>query len=353
MRSYWPTGTPLGAPVHPEHDYELQTSSTSSTIGGSAFIAPALHVNGKTALPSTSPLTRFRVWHRRQAIETAVTYADKGESYIQLIQTLVLVSGSDQLNSNWTDLWQLSASCLRLAIPLRMYCSGTMASNAPMPTSNMTCPPEVEMLTQAEKDRTWWMAWIAERTSTMWTTWPLSLADDEITTELPVLQPTYEAGYGDLVGIQSIQDPNLYSEHPSCHLDSLPLFIKATKLFADAQRFFRFHQRQPHTLERYMREPVLHVLMSQANAFRLSLPVGMRKPTERLAAGEKLDRDMLVTVLMLHGSLIVLGEPMITKETWQDRLPKLALGAIRVMLSLQYDSEFCSHFAEAEYGGVS
>ena len=340
LRSYWPTGTPLGAKQHPEYDYEIQTTSASAFTGNSASVGTALHLSGKTAIPSTNPLNRFRIWHRRQAIEMAVTYSDRGEKYIQLIQTLVLVTGSDQLNSNWVDLWQLSASCLRLAVPLRMYSSGSMAENAPMPNSNMTCPPRVDPMTQAEKDRTWWMAWIVERTSTMWTTWPLSLADDEITTELPVLQSTYDAGYGDLVGVQSIQDPNLYSEHPGCHLDSLALFIKATKLFADAQRFFRFHQRQPHTIERYMREPVLHVLLSQANAFRLSLPVGMRKPTEKLAAGGKLDRDMLVTVLMLHGTLIVLGEPMILRDSWQDRLPKLALGAIRVMLSLLYDSEF-------------
>ncbi len=115
-----------------------------------------------------------------------------------------------------------------------------------------------------------------ERTASMWTTWPLAMAEDEISCELPVLQSTYDKGYGDLLGVQSIHAKDLYINHPPRHLDSFPLFIKAVKLFADAQRFFRSYQRQKHSIDRYINEPGLHLLLSQVNLFRLSIPVHMR-----------------------------------------------------------------------------
>ena len=229
-------------------------------------------------------------------------------------------------------MWSLAGTAMRLAVPMRLY-ESRLVPNRP----SMTCPPAKDALQQAEMDRTWWMAFLLERTSSMWTTWPLQMADDEITCELPVLQSTFLAGQGELLGVQSFDDAALYTDHPPCHQDSLVLTIKVVKLFAEVQRFFRFYQRRAHSTDRYLVEPKLRVLMSQANLLRLSLPLSLRKPTQPSSADGHIDRDLLSSTMMLHGVSIILGEPLITATTRHHDVARSALMAIRAILSMLYD----------------
>ena len=284
------------------------------------------------------PLTRFQSWHRRQALEGVTIYVDRGQQFLQLIQTVILIAATDQLNAWWNDLWQLSAYCIRLAIPLRIYESSKGA-----PLSDLSgfgepgCPGVEDPMEQAEMDRTWWMAYLMERTASVWTTWPLVMADDEITCELPVLQSTYDAGYGDLIGVQTLHSADLYSTHTPRHADPLNLLIKAVKLLADAQRFIRFYKRQTHSIKRYLSEPGFHLLVSHVHSFKLSLPADMRKPTACLSEGGSVDRDLLAAVMLVHATTIVLGEPFLSSDMWQHGVARMAQGAIRAILSLVYD----------------
>ena len=334
---YRPTGTPLGAVMHPELDHELQGGKQQEHRSSETY-RPLLFPNDSAA-HGGSGLSRFRLWHRRQALEGIALYADKGLRYLELLQATILVTASDQLNARWVDLWQLAASCLRLAVPMRLYQSHALSTNGPAEIGQIQCGDTTDTLEQAEKDRTWWMAFLMERTATMWSTWPLSLADEEIMTELPTTQSAYDAGHGELMGTQSIQDPDLYSKHPERHTDSLCFLIKAIKLFADSQRFFRFYQRRPHSVERYLDEPGLQILLSQVNAYRLSLPEHVRRPTNKLMSGQRLDVDQLAAVMSIHATMIVIAEPLVAKQTWKYDLASLGLRAVRAILSLVYDSE--------------
>ncbi|ORY28962.1 hypothetical protein BCR39DRAFT_495759 [Naematelia encephala] len=332
-RSYWPIGTAVGATAHPETDQEIQSVKQQAELRN---VIGAMHASGQTSFNDSSILGRFQCWHRRQALELSTIYIDKGQAFLQLLQAAILVTASDQLNASWGDLWLLAGSCIRSAIPMRIYQSSAITSNDLMGIGSAGCPAAADPLEQAEMDRTWWMAYLMERSASVWTTWPSSMADDEITCELPVLQSTYDQGYGDLIGVQSIHTPDLYSDHPPRHIDSFTFFIKAVKLFADTQRFFRFYQRQNHSIHRYLDQPGLRLLISQVNSFRLSLPAHMRKPTQELAVGQ-LDRDMLAAVLFAHATSVALGEPLVTKATWQHDIARMSLGAIRAILSLLYD----------------
>jgi len=317
-------------------DHEIRSEKQQESLHN---LTGALHASGKTAVFDSSALGRFRLWHRRQALEAVTMYVDRGQDFLQLLQATILITASDQLNAWWADVWQMAGSCIRLAVPMRIYQSSAIPPSSFTASGDGACPDAKDPLEQAEMDRTWWMAYLMERTASMWTTWPLAMAEDEISCELPVLQSTYDKGYGDLLGVQSIHAKDLYINHPPRHLDSFPLFIKAVKLFADVQRFFRSYQRQKHSIDRYINEPGLHLLLSQVNLFRLSIPVHMRRPTEHQAAGGQLDRDLLAAIMLAHGTSVALGEPLATKDTWQHDLARMGLGAIRTILSLLYDSE--------------
>jgi hypothetical protein len=43
--------------------------------------------------------------------------------------------------------------------------------------------------------------------------------------------------------------------------------------------------------------------------------------------------------MMTHGATISLGEPLVTKEHWTNDIARVALSAVRAILSLLYDSE--------------
>ena len=340
-RTYWPVGTPLSAWAHPETDAEIgDWGSDKHDLTG------ALHLSGKTAVgDGFDPLTRFQSWHRRQALEGVTIYVDRGQQFLQLIQAVILIAATDQLNAWWNDLWQLSASCIRLAIPLRVYESSQVAHFSDLSGfGEPGCPGVSDPMEQAEMDRTWWMAYLMERTASLWTTWPLVMADDEITCELPVLQSTYEVGYGDLIGVQTLHSAEFFSAHPPRHVDSLSLLIKAVKLLADAQRFIRFYKRQRHSIKRYLSEPGFHLLVSHVHSFKLGLPADMRRPTICLSEGGALDRDLLTVLMLVHATTIVLGEPFLSSDMWQHSVARMAQGAIRAILSLVYDGTRCDRF---------
>jgi hypothetical protein len=257
---------------------------------------------------------------------------------------MILLTANDQLNANFADMWLHSGSCIRMIIPLRLH------EAVEMDTSNLTGFGEKmrlkakTKLEQAEMDRTWWMAYLLDRSISVWTNRPATLPEDEITCALPVLQSTYDNyGHGvdevELQGVQSILDNNLYIEHPIRHQDSLVMYLKAIKLFSDTHRFFRIYQRQPHTVERYRNDIAARLLVSQANSFRMSIPESMRRPTRSLTEGGQLDKELLLGAMYAQATSLILAQPYMFPETWQEDAARVGLTAIRAILSLIYDSE--------------
>jgi hypothetical protein len=55
------------------------------------------------------------------------------------------------------------------------------------------------------------MAYSMEKLVCSGMSWPTGIADDEITVGLPVTQAMYEGGGDNVLGIQTLQAPDLYS----------------------------------------------------------------------------------------------------------------------------------------------
>lgn len=93
------------------------------------------------------------------------------------------------------------------------------------------------------------------------------------------------------------------------------------------------------------------MLLSNINAFRLSFPPKFRRPAQTLSEGPP-DVEAITAIMLTHMCAspfwelrdaltyrvtIMIGEPLITKDTWQSDLARMALTAIRACLSLLYD----------------
>ncbi|WVQ97267.1 hypothetical protein IAU59_004378 [Kwoniella sp. CBS 9459] len=329
-RAYFPVGASSSDIQHPMRDFEDSVSQGRFAAG----TVPMGHHDG----PST-PLGRFQLWHRRKAFETFATCLDRGDKFLECLQSYIIATTVDQYNAWWTDLWLEAGTCMRMATPMRINESTNVPEDSLRRHGNFLLGPTKTALEQAERDRTWWMVYFLERSATASTTWPTSLADDEITTELPVLQETFDRGYGDLGGIQNFQSPDLLTSHPDRHRDSFCLLLKALKLHTDVNAFFRRYSRGHHTVSGYLSHPTFRVLLSQINSFRMSFPPEFRRPTQFKVGGgvDALDRDLIAALWIAHGASMCLGEPLITRDTWTQEGARMTLAAIRAALSLLYD----------------
>ncbi|EIW72490.1 hypothetical protein TREMEDRAFT_72779 [Tremella mesenterica DSM 1558] len=318
-RAYFPVGTPAGQTIHPVFDMRPDSVSRYMNTG-------AMHYNDGAPGEDGNPMSRFQLWHRRKTFEMFTHHFDHAEKFLQGMQGHLIASAVDAFNAWWVDLWLIAASNVRMAIPMRLHESPVMA-------------PAKSALEQAERDRTWWQIYLFEMNVVASTSWPLAIHEVDITVELPVAQDTFDRGIGELTGTQSLQSPDLFSNHPPGHLDSFCLLIKAVKLFSDVNAFFRSYCRGSHSVLKFVTDSRVRLLLSQLNAFRLSLPVQMRRPTVR----EPFDGELIACIFYLHGAVITLGEPLVAKETWTHELGRLSLAAIRAILSMVYDLNATSY----------
>jgi hypothetical protein len=288
-----------------------------------------------------TPRTRFELYHKSQTLSSSSTNLRSGTHWLQILQALILISAVDQLNTDFADMWLHSGTVIRMAIPVRLYEAGDIdGMNLTGFAEKMRAKARDEV-EQAEMNMTWWMAYALDRSIAVWTDRPTTLPEEEITVTLPVLQESYESAglLGELKGVQTILDVDLYTNHPICHQDSLVIYIKALKLFNDTHAFFRVYQRQPHTTERYLKAVGFRLLLSQANAFRMSIPEQLRKPASTLAMGGQLDRELLMAMMYSQATSLVLANPLLTVESWDDNIAKMGLMAVRAILNLIYDSK--------------
>lgn len=143
------------------------------------------------------------------------------------------------------------------------------------------------------------MVYLVERSVNMSTGWAESLHHSEITVEMPVAQVLFDRGIGDLKGIQTFQTPDLFASHPDVHADGFNLYIKALKLWTDVSMFFRSYGRGSHSIAGYLAHPSLRLFLSQINAFRLSIPSHLRRPTQTASTGT-IDGELITAIMVTH-----------------------------------------------------
>jgi hypothetical protein len=200
------------------------------------------------------------------------------------------------------------------------------------------------------------MIYLMEKFSTCGMQWPGCLPDSEITVELPVSQAIFEQGTDNLVGVQTLDAPEFYSQRELLlarhftnspdlpqHVDSFVFLIKAMRLYTSTSTFSRHYGRGTHTYARYLADPRLRACLADINSFRMSYPMDMRRPTRMENGREMVDPDLVTAIGFTHSSVLNLGEPLVTHTTWSDDAAKMVLSAVRAILSLTYDLNATSY----------
>lgn len=154
---------------------------------------------------------------------------------------------------------------------------------------------------------------MTERCSGFGTTWVQAISHDEITVELPVTQQMFDHRLGSLLGVQTLESPDLLSNHPPAHMDAFPLLLKTIYLFSNTISFIRRYSRGEHTYawvrgkgwcadgRRYLSDPGLRKCLNDINTFRMHCPASMRRPIQRDDSGvESIDPDLFYCLNLTH-----------------------------------------------------
>lgn len=188
-------------------------------------------------------------------------------------------------------------------------------------------------LEQAQRDRVWWCVYLTERAAATGSLWPNAIADDDITVELPIARHIFDSGVGDLVGVQTFQSPDFYSNHPLQHRDTLSMYIKVTRIMSDVLTFMRKYSRGLHTFKRFFSDPRFQQVFANIGTLRSSMPEEFRTSTTNTPHGPVVDPDKYTMIDLLHCALITIGGPLITHQTWMLPQSRHILHEIRHVVS--------------------
>ena len=114
-RAYWPIATAPEATQHPEHDFEIRTTTNHSynLMGGKLYVDSTNQVQ-------PTPLGRFQFWHRRKSFAAVSRHFDSGKKILQALQAQLITTHVDVMNAWWVDAWMEAGTCVRMAVPMRL-----------------------------------------------------------------------------------------------------------------------------------------------------------------------------------------------------------------------------------------
>jgi hypothetical protein len=221
-----------------------------------------------------------------------------GNSIFSVLQACILLSWYFYTEGRWVEVWIFSGFQTRVSVPLRLNFPGTQASDGINTASYLPRPAHIRDL--ESRRRTWWMAFIFDRTVSIGG-WLHGIDVQDIGTELPLRAIDFEMEYQVPSNPQRIWTNSVLTLHLPEYTDSFILLIKATMLFG---RVTDFNVRNglrgaanikpsiPQTLTTDFKE--LDRLCS--SEFLKALPVGYRSC---LGVGEHPDGSMIDTDLYL------------------------------------------------------
>ncbi|KDN46367.1 hypothetical protein RSAG8_04311, partial [Rhizoctonia solani AG-8 WAC10335] len=173
----------------------------------------------------------------------ALNDARTGKRLLESLQTLICVCWWYVIHTRWADLWIISGNAIRLSIPLglcgaRGYDEILWGPNfGDTPYQNFKeniLPPSTDFIELETRKRTFWMAFVTDRTHSSATAWPAALDELDIGQSFPYPLETFEAGLppstNDLP--QKLCTPDMLTNHPPGLTDDGTLFLKSIEILS-------------------------------------------------------------------------------------------------------------------------
>ncbi|CAE6348021.1 unnamed protein product [Rhizoctonia solani] len=173
----------------------------------------------------------------------AMNDARTGKRLLESLQTMIIVCWWYMIHTRWVDLWILSGNAMRLSIPLGLCGArgydeilwGPNFGDKSYPNfKENVLPPSSDFIELETRKRTFWMAFITDRTHSSATAWPAALDELDIGQTFPYPLEMFEAGLPPIANgsPQKLSTPDMLTNHPLGFTDDGILFLKSIEVLS-------------------------------------------------------------------------------------------------------------------------
>ncbi|KAG8713969.1 hypothetical protein FRC09_018139 [Ceratobasidium sp. 395] len=207
--------------------------------------------------------------------------ASFGEHQTMLAQIKAL--NDARTGKRWADLWITSGTVIRLSIPLGLTGSrgydeiiwGPNFGDTSYPNFKESLLPSTgDFVEQETRKRTFWMAFVTDRTHSSATAWPAAIDELDIGQSFPYPLQTFEAGVapGPDTKTQKLSTPDLLINHPTELTDDGILYLKAIELMSRITVFNNRVRTRYDDAANISAAPAFHMLDDTISTFLQGLP---------------------------------------------------------------------------------
>lgn len=180
----------------------------------------------------------------------ALNDARTGKRLLESVQALICVCWWYVIHTRWADLWITTGTVIRLTVPMGLCGSrgydeilwGPNFGDTSYPNFKESFLPKSDDFIELEtRKRTFWMAFVTDRSHSAATAWPVALDELDIGQSFPYPLEVFEAGirpigYG-TTDSQKLSTPDILTNHPPEFTDDGILFLKAIELMGRITTF--------------------------------------------------------------------------------------------------------------------
>ncbi|CAE6347869.1 unnamed protein product [Rhizoctonia solani] len=171
----------------------------------------------------------------------ALNDARTGKRLLESLQTLICVCWWYMIHTRWADLWIISGNAMRLSIPLglcgargydEILWGPNFGDTSFQNFKENILPATTDFIELETRKRTFWMAFVTDRTHSSATAWPAALDELDIGQSFPYPLEIFEAGLPPSTKEppQKLCTPDMLTNHHPGLTDDGILFLKSIEI---------------------------------------------------------------------------------------------------------------------------
>ncbi|KAF8603155.1 hypothetical protein BDV93DRAFT_173771 [Ceratobasidium sp. AG-I] len=274
-----------------------------------------------------------------------------GKRLLESHQALICVCWWYVIHTRWVDLWITAGTVMRLTVPMGLCGSrgydeilwGPNFGDTAYPNFKENLLPRTNDFVELEtRKRTFWMAFVTDRTHSSATAWPMALDELDIGQSFPYPLEIFEAGippsgYGSTDN-QKLSSPDILTNHPPELTDDGTLFLKAIELMGRITAFNTRVRTRYSDATNVSSAPAFQMLDDTITAFLQNIP---KDRYSTFIEGRFFSLGVSAIALP-HVARILLHDPHCQLDKADDLSTQKCLLASRALLNLTYQLQSSS-----------
>ncbi|CUA71381.1 Positive regulator of purine utilization [Aspergillus nidulans FGSC A4] [Rhizoctonia solani] len=273
----------------------------------------------------------------------ALNDARTGKRLLESLQTLICVCWWYMIHTRWADLWIISGNAMRLSIPLglcgargydEILWGPNFGDTSFQNFKENILPATTDFVELETRKRTFWMAFVTDRTHSSATAWPAALDELDIGQSFPYPLEIFEAGLPPTTKEppQKLCTPDMLTSHHPGLTDDGILFLKSIEILSRVTVFNNRVRTRYADATNVPAAPAFKVLDETITTYLQSIP----PEYENVVTVEGVRTLRAPALAMPHVARILLHDPHCKLDDPNDFSTRQCLLASRAILNMTY-----------------